>query len=174
MARIVFSRLVWALSLLLLQGLVFNHVLLLGYATPLVYVYILCILPSDTPRYAWLLWGFFTGIAADMFSTTPGVGACSMTLTAMCAPRLLQLFMPKDVVENTVPTYHVPGAWKYITYVVLLVLLQQGAALLLEMFSFCDPMDMLFTYLGSSLLTIVLLLALEKAREGRAIEDRKL
>lgn len=174
MARIVFSRLVWAIALLLLQGLVFNHVLLLGYATPLVYVYILCLLPSDTPRYAWLLWGFFTGLAADMFSETPGVGACSMTLTAMCAPRLLHLFMPKDVVENTVPNFREPGAWKYVAYVTLLVLLQQGAALLLEMLSFYNPIDMLFTYLGGSLLTIVLLLALEKAREGRAAENKTL
>lgn len=166
MPRILFSRLAWAIALILMQGLVFNHIQLFGYATPQVYVYLLCLLPSDTPRYAWLLWGFFTGLAADMFTATPGVGACSLTLTAMCAPHLLHLFMPKDVADNTTPTLRVPGKGKYVTYVLLLVLIHQAAALLLELCSFFNPLDMLLTYLSSSLLTVVLLLALQYAREA--------
>lgn len=164
MVQFFFNRLLWAIVLLALQGLVFNHIHFFGYATPIVYIYILCLQPLDTPRHTWLLWGFFTGLGADFFSGTPGVGAASMTLAALCAPPLLHLFAPKDSLEDMVPGYKTLGRWKYTWYVSLLVLLQQAAALALEMFSFHDVPDMVYTYLGSSALTIVLILALERTR----------
>lgn len=164
MVQSFFTRLVWTLVLLVVQVLVFNHIHLFGYATPVIYVYILCLQPLDTPRYSWLLWGFFTGVVADMFSGTPGVGAASMTLTAMCAPVLLRLMVPKDSVEDMVPGYYTLGSWKFVWYVSLLVLLQQAAFIVLEVFSFFDFPDMLYTYLGSSLLTVVFILVLASMR----------
>ena len=164
MVQSFFTRLLWVVVLLLLQVLVFNHIHLLGYVTPVIYVYILCLQPLDTPRYAWLLWGFFTGLAADLFSGTPGVGAASMTLTAMCAPVLLHLMVPKDSVEDMVPDYYTLGRWKFVWYVLLLVLLQQAMFLVLEIFSFFNVLDMLYTYLGSSALTIVFILVLANMR----------
>ena len=88
MMQSFFSRLLWAFILLVFQGLVFNHIHFFGYATPVIYVYILCLQPLNTSRYAWLLWGFAVGLGADFFSETPGLGAASMTLTALCAPPL--------------------------------------------------------------------------------------
>ena len=85
MMQSFFSRLLWAFILLVFQGLVFNHIHFFGYATPVIYVYILCLQPLNTSRYAWLLWGFAVGLGADFFSETPGLGAASMTLTALCA-----------------------------------------------------------------------------------------
>ncbi len=64
------------------------------------YMYILCLQPLNTSRYAWLLWGFAVGLGADFFSETPGLGAASMTLTALCAPPLLRLFTPKDCLKT--------------------------------------------------------------------------
>lgn len=167
MARSFFSRLVWMAALVLLQALVFNHIHWLGYATPYVVVYILCLQPLDTSRCGWLLWGFFAGLASDFFSGVPGVGAVSMTLAAMCAPRILALFAPKDCLEDMVPGYLTLGGWKYVQYVSWLVLLQQAAAVVLEFFSFFNGLELLYTYLCSSALTVVLLLVLEKMRGGR-------
>ncbi len=158
------GRVIWGIVLLVVQGLVFNHISLFGYATPVIYIYMLCIQPQNTSRSAWLLWGFMTGLGADFFSGTPGVGAASMTLTAMCAPKLLHLFIPKDCLEDMVPGYGTLGTWKYIWYVTLLVFLQQAFALLLEIFSFFHIMDMFYTYLCSSLLSVLLILVLEKIR----------
>ena len=56
MMQSFFSRLLWAFILLVFQGLVFNHIHFFGYATPVIYVYILCLQPLNTSRYAWLLW----------------------------------------------------------------------------------------------------------------------
>lgn len=164
MVQSFLSRVVWGLALLIFQVLVFNHIHLFGYATPVIYVYILCLQPLDAPRYSWLLWGFLTGLSADLFSGTPGVGAASMTLTAMFAPVLLHLMVPKDSMENLVPGYQTLGRWKFVWYVVLLVLLQQAVFIVLEIFSFFNIPDMLYTYLCSSALTIVLVLVLAGMR----------
>ena len=56
-----FNRLLWAVVLIVLQAFIFNQVCLFGYATPIIYVYILCLQPLNTPRYAWLFWGFGVG-----------------------------------------------------------------------------------------------------------------
>ena len=45
MMQSFFSRLLWAFILLVFQGLVFNHIHFFGYATPVIYVYILCLQP---------------------------------------------------------------------------------------------------------------------------------
>lgn len=166
MKRGFLNRLAWAAVLPVFQGLVFNHIHFLGYATPAVYVYILCLQPSDTSRAAWLSWGFAVGLGADFFSETPGVGAASMTLAALCAPRLLWLFTPKDSPEDMVPGFRTLGKWNYIWYVTFLVLLEQASAVILETFSFFNALDMLYTYIGGSVLSIVLMLALERMRTG--------
>lgn len=90
-----------------------------------------------------------------------------MTLTALCAPQLLRLFTPKDCLEDMVPGYRTLGGWKYIGYVTLLVLLQQASVMMLEVFSFFSALDMLYTYLGSSVLSIVLILVLERMRGNK-------
>ena len=43
MMQSFFSRLLWAFILLVFQGLVFNHIHFFGYATPVIYVYILAL-----------------------------------------------------------------------------------------------------------------------------------
>lgn len=167
MVQSFFTRLIWALVLLAFQVLVFNHIHLFGYATPVIYVYILCLQPLDTPRYSWLLWGFLTGLAADLFSETPGVGAASMTLTAMCAPVLLRLMVSKDSAEDMVPDYRTLGRWPFVWYVILLVMLQQAAFLLLEVFSFFNVLDMLYTYVGSCVLTVIFILVMAGIRSNK-------
>ena len=59
------------------------------------------------------------------------------------------------------------GGWNYIWYVTLLVLLQQASVMMLEIFSFFSALDMLYTYLGSSALSIVLILVLERMRGNK-------
>ena len=49
----------------------------------------------------------------------------------------------------------------------LLVLLQQASVMMLEIFSFFSALDMLYTYLGSSALSIVLILVLERMRGNK-------
>ncbi|MBQ8283413.1 MAG: rod shape-determining protein MreD [Paraprevotella sp.] len=165
MTQNLFYRLFWAIVLVALQIFVFGQVCLFGYATPAIYVYILCLLPLSTPRYAWLLWGFFVGLMVDMFSYSPGLGAASMTLTAMVTPLLLRLYIPKDTVEDHIPSFKLLSKWKYIWFVSSVVLFHQACFVLLEFFSFFRIWDMITAFLSSSLMTIIILLLFAKVRE---------
>lgn len=80
MVQKIFTRLGWFVLLLLLQVLLFGHIHLFGYATPMPYVYFLIILSLDTPRWLYLVSAFALGLAIDIFSCTPG-----MTSASLCA-----------------------------------------------------------------------------------------
>ena len=85
-------------------------------------------------------------------------------------PVLLRLFTPKDGGEGLAPTYRTLGRWKYVGYVTSLVLCHQAAMLLFELFSFFNPIDMLIAYVGSSALTLMLVLVLGRL-QGKKNRD---
>ena len=88
--------------LCLVQALVFNHIHLFGYATILLYVYFVVMLPRNYPRWAALLWSFALGLSVDMFTNTPGMAAAALTLTGFLQPYLLQLFRPAIIVHKKI------------------------------------------------------------------------
>ena len=92
-----FRNIVFFIILVVVQTLVLNHIRLFGCATPLLYVYFVLPTRRDTPRWQTLLLSFAIGLAVDVFSNTPGVGAASMTLLGLLQPYLLTLFVPRDV-----------------------------------------------------------------------------
>lgn len=157
-------RLLQMLALVAMQVLVFNHIHLLGYATPLVYVAFLFYFPWHTSRVGILLWSFVLGMIVDFFTNTPGVTAGSMVFAAMVQPVLLNAMVPKDSIEEMVPTYKSMGRWNHVRHVMLVVFLQQAVFFLLESFSFFNPIELLLTFGGSYILTLILILALESFR----------
>lgn len=101
MFQTIFSRTIWFVVLFLLQVLVFNHVHIFGYATPMPYVYFLLILPSNTPHWLYVLLGFLMGLLIDLFTNTPGMAAGSMTLVGLIAPWLLAAVSPSEHDDDT-------------------------------------------------------------------------
>lgn len=79
MAIVFFKRLGWFWLLVFIQVLVLNHVHLMGYAMPFLYVYLILVLNINVSRNILLLWGFFLGLAVDIFSNTPGMNAAATT-----------------------------------------------------------------------------------------------
>ena len=96
MVQTFLSRFGWFISLLLLQVLVFNHIHIFGFATPMPYIYFLLILPGETARWLYVVLGFVMGMLVDLFATTPGVAASSMAAMGLIVPLLLRLFRPTD------------------------------------------------------------------------------
>ena len=167
MIGLFFQQLKWFVLLTLLQVLVFNHIHIAGYATPLPYVYFLLLLPSDTSRAALLLWGFALGLTVDTFTNTPGAAAAAMTLLAMMRPGLLMLFGPHDKDENA----YVPSAalfhWGAFTgYVFISALLHEAAFFTLEAFSFFNWKELLINIGSSTTLTTLIVLAFEGIRSS--------
>lgn len=152
------------LSLVAAQMLVFNHIHLFGYATPLPVVYLLLLFPRNTERWSILLWGFACGLLSDMVSLSLGVGMASLTLVAFLQPPLLQLMLPKDALEDMQPGYDTMGFWGYVRYAFLLTLLFVVTYFLLQVFNFFHPLDFLISLVSTWALTFVLCLAFEVLR----------
>ena len=69
----VINRIVGFVVLCLVQALVLNHIHIFGFATPLLYVYMVLQFRRNYPKWGILLWSFLLGMVIDTFSNTPGV-----------------------------------------------------------------------------------------------------
>ena len=89
--------------LVLVQGLVFNHIHLFNCATPLLYILMVLHFRRNHPRWSVMLWSFMMGLCIDVFANTPGVAAASMTFIGLLQPYLFELFVPRDSADDLEP-----------------------------------------------------------------------
>lgn len=162
------QRLLWLVALVALQMVLFNHIHLFGYATPLPYVYLLLLFPMNSARWGVLLWGFSCGLLCDIVSLTPGIGAGAMTLTALLQPVFLRLFVPKDSAEDLQASFHSLGVAAYVRYAALTTLLFTLTYFLLLSFNFFHLKDFCIAFVSSWLLTYLFCLAFEALRDKRS------
>ena len=143
MNSIFLSRLLRLILLLLFQVMVFNHIHLFGYITPLVIGYMVVCMHRNTSRTEILIWGFVIGLIFDMFSNTAGMAAGSCTLIAMT------------------PSFHTLGFWNYIFYVLLLMLVLHGLFYLLDAFTLANFLLTLISIIGSTVLSTLIIVIME-------------
>ena len=168
MMQSFFSRLLWAFILLVFQGLVFNHIHFFRLCYPVIYVYILCLQPLNTALCVAVV-GICSRARSRFFFRDAGSGGCVHDFDGLVrSATFLRLFTPKDCLKTWCRGYRTLGGWNYIWYVTLLVLLQQASVMmLLKFFLFFSALDMLYIYLSSSALSIVLILVLERMRGNK-------
>ena len=168
------QRLIWMVALVAAQMMVFNHVHIMGYVTPMPYVYLLLLFPLGTKRWTVLLWGFSCGLLCDIVSLTTGVGAAAMTAAAFIQPPLLQLRAPKDAVEDMQASFTAMGFWPYVRYATEVTFVFTTTYFLLQSFNFFHLVDLTISFLSSSLLTLLICVAIEGVRVGRSRKNTKM
>ena len=166
MARLV-NRLVMFVVLLVVQVLVLNHVWLLNVATPLLYVYFAITFPRNTEKGEVLGWCFFLGLLIDIFSNTPGLAAGTLTLIGMTQTYLVELFVPRDSVENLEVSAATLGWGKFSILSGILTLIYCLLFFILEAFNFFDWQLWILRAVFSTVLTLLLMLAIESVRSRR-------
>ena len=152
--------------MLLLQVVALNNIHLFGCATPLLLVYIILLMPNNTPRWIVLLGGFILGLISDIFTNTPGVGAASMTLVAFIQPAYLKLFLSRESPEDLQPSLKTLGFTKYLSYSIVLVSLFIVVFFSLEEFAFFHWQQWALYTSGSIVLTYLLIFTIESLRKG--------
>lgn len=161
MVQTIVKEIVWLVILVLVQALVLNSVHILGYATPLPYVYLILKFPAGSSRDANLIWAFCLGLLIDIFSNTPGLASASTVLLAMLQPFFLKLFSVKEDNAETNPSAREMGNGAFIRYVITCVLFHHIVFYLLDSFSFFHWSDVLINIGGSTVFTVLLVFALE-------------
>ncbi len=158
------NRLVWFLALALVQVLVLNNVWLFNVATPLLYVYFVITFHRNTPKGEILLWSFCLGLLIDIFANTPGLAAGTLTLIALLQPYLLELFVPRDSVEDLDVSVATLGLGKFCMMSAVLIFLYALLFFALESFNFFSWQLWLARTLFSTVLTMIVILAVESIR----------
>ena len=151
----------------LLQVLILNQIHLFGCITPLFYVYFIMSFERSCPRWVLLLWSFFMGVVLDTFTNTPGVTAASLTMLGFLQPVLIEPFAPRDSSEDFVPTIGSLGSIRYFYYATIMVLIYHMLFYMLEMFSFFNILYWLESVIGSTVLTLILILLVENVRRDK-------
>lgn len=157
----------YTLILLVTQSLVLNHIHFLGYATPIIYIYIILKLPRYTTRWQSLLIGFFVGLCADSFTNTLGVSTIATTALAMFAPLLLNLFVDADNTDDFTPGYDSMGVSAFFRYVLFCVLFHHLIMFFVEAFTFIEWGGVFVGVLASTALTTAVIMAVESAISSR-------
>lgn len=158
------KRLGLFLALCVVQILILNHIHLFGVAIPLLYVYFVITFHRNTPKWAILLWSFALGLAIDVFSNTPGLAAGSLTLIAIIQPYLLELFVPRDSIDELEVSVKILGWSNFITFSAALILIFCLAFFAVETFTFYNWVHWLICAGSSAVLTLILILAIESVR----------
>lgn len=159
------KRIALFVVLLLVQGLILNHIHLFDCATPLLYVILVLHFRRNQPRWSALLWSFALGLCVDVFANTPGVAAASMTAIGLMQPYFFELFVPRDSAEDLEPSPRAIGVTSYFWYVFVMVLVYCLLFFTLETFNFFNWVQWLECVFGSTLLTFVLVMVLENFRK---------
>ena len=161
------TRIAWFIGLVLVQALLLNNICLFGLATPFVYIYFLLVLDRDADRNALMATAFLLGLAIDVFSNTPGVNAGASVLIAFMRPWILRLFSPRGEYENFEPGIYTLGVGAFVRYAIIMVLLHHTALFCLEAFSLVNIGYLSLRILCSTLLTMMLVMAIEYVRHKR-------
>ena len=149
-------------TLLALQVFVLNHFQLFGCAMPMFYIYFVITMKKGMAKWAKMIWAFSLGLLLDTFSNTPGVTAAAMT-----QPYLLDLFMIREGEDDLIPSMSTIGTKPFINYTLVLVTIFCTTYYTLEMFSFVNILQWLACVIGSSIITILLILAFDSLKRKK-------
>lgn len=122
---------------LLAQIFVLNYVNLFGWAAPLVYPFLIILLPIGVPSSIVIMAGFLAGLTVDFFTNTGGIHAASLTLMGFLRKPLLMQLMPQSGYEkDELPTFKDQGFGWFMIYAGILLFIHHFSYFLLESFSF--------------------------------------
>ncbi len=155
------KRCLWLLFAVLVQSLILNKINLFGYATPYVFIFFILTLKSDLSRNSLLLWGFFLGLAIDVFSDTLGINAAASTFLAFIQPSLVRFFVSYEKHEDFYPSSKSMGTGLFIKYVVVGTFIFTTLYFLIRTFSLCNLLSLLLKISLSSIITVLMIIAIE-------------
>ena len=145
--------------LVLIQVLVLDHVLFLGYINPYLYLFFIIYLPINTKRVNTLIIGFLLGLCIDIFNDTGGVHAASTLFIAYVRPIILRLSFGLSYDYNTLKLKRADFKNQFI-YVLLMVFIHHLLMFSLEYFSINYWVEIMKNTLFSSIFSLILILML--------------
>lgn len=143
-------------GLVFLQVLVLNHINLLGYINPYLYILFVLLFPFTANRSLLIFLGFVLGLTIDMFSDSGGVHAAATVLIAYIRPALLKFSFGISYEYNVIKLNQAPVNERLL-YISGMVLIHHLVLFLLETFNISHILLVLKSTLFSSIFSILLI-----------------
>lgn len=158
MTKAVFIHIMRFVLLVLVQGLILNHIMFSGFINPYLYVLFILLLPFDTPKWVLLVTAFFLGLSIDIFSDTPGMHAAATVLMAFIRPNLLAVITQREEIESRdEPDIKKLGLVRFAMYALVLVLIHHSFLFFIEVFRLHEIFSTLLRVILSTIFTILLM-----------------
>ncbi|AUC85372.1 hypothetical protein CW731_08770 [Polaribacter sp. ALD11] len=142
--------------LVLLQVLVLNNILFLGYINPYLYILFIFLYPLKKNRFAFLLVSFLLGLSVDFFSNSGGIHAFATLTTAYLRLFFIKVFFRKYEIDYPFFNLNLEPFGKKFNYVVTLTVIHHFILFSLINFSFQNIYHVLLNTLYSSAFTLIL------------------
>ncbi|MDR0733551.1 MAG: rod shape-determining protein MreD [Dysgonamonadaceae bacterium] len=147
--------------LVLLQVWLFNNIHVFGVATSFVYLDFTLRLPVKMNRNIVLVLSALMGLVIDLFGSTLGLNMSVMVIVGFLRFYLLKLFASRDIYEDYVPSFQTLANFMFVRYVGTMTLIHVVILHLIESFTLFDPLRLILRILGSFILTVLLICAIE-------------
>ena len=154
-----------ALAFILLvpaQAVIFNHLGLFNVALPIVFIYIIIMLPVTLGTNWSMTIGFLAGLAVDMFCDTSGVNTLACTILAFVRKPVVHLYMSTDDdLAGRSPSARSMGHAAFMKYLITMVLIYCSMVFTVEAFQFFNFRLLILRIVASSVYSFILLYALD-------------
>jgi rod shape-determining protein MreD len=161
MKKVAFQLVFLFIILVFLQVWLFGNIHLFGFATPLLYIYFLIKLPVNMNRSIVLTLSVLLGFVIDIFSGTLGLCMTVMTITGFLRSYLLKLFAPREILDDSMPSFSSFGTFLFLRYAGTVTLTYAFLLYSIESFSLFNPLALFLRIISSFALTILLIFAFE-------------
>lgn len=155
-------------AFLLAQVLIFNHIVLFGVGVPFVFIYFILRMPVNMGTSLLLTLSFFLGLGVDICSDTAGMNALACTVLAMCKRKVFFSYVLKDDMSVlTEPSVASMGLGTYLRYAASMTAIYCLLIFSIEYFSISDVKEVIIHAAASTVLTTLLLLAVDSLLTSR-------
>ena len=162
MSEIRLKYFLFFVLLVLLQSWILNGIHIFGFATPLLYTYLIMKLPADMGRNSLLFIASLLGLIIDFFTYTLGLNMLACTIMGFSRYYTLNAFVPRDMTGSFVPSVKTFGFWLFMRYAAVLIIIHHSVLFVTESFSFLDLSTLALRIAGSSILTLLLIFGTEQ------------
>ncbi|MGJ8592194.1 MAG: rod shape-determining protein MreD [Aquaticitalea sp.] len=154
MNSINFYNILRFLLLVLLQGLVLNHINFLGYINPYPYILFIALFPINNNRTLFIFLAFLLGLCVDFFTDTGGIHAAACVTIAYIRPPILK-FAFGTIYDNQTIKFNQIEIGTRMVYFSIIVTIHHLILFSLEVFNTSDILLILKKTLFSSIFTII-------------------
>lgn len=162
MNKSVISYILLLVILVLIQAVLFNHIVLFNSAVCLIFIYFLIKLPLDISPNFMLTLGFLLGLCVDILSDTPGLNAlCCTILASLKKPVFFAYEQHDDQKRSISPSIGTMGFFNFSKYVFSLSAIYALLAFFVEFVNFTDVVQILIKAGTSTAFTFIVILAID-------------